>query len=758
MKKVGELFFKKNTWMVFVSILLLSLFIGLGIKNIQFDYDFEKFFPSEDEETSFFNAYRKKFQSDNDFLLISIERKNGVFDSTFLSNINRLCDDLERKVPYIQSVSSITNQKERFLFPNGGSSERPYVNLNDLDLHRDSLNIFKSKELINSLIAKDAKSICLFVKHEDYISKKKSDLLITELEKTIKSYDFDAVHIAGRTVGQKFYIDIMVYEMAFFIFLSALLIVVFLYIAFRSVWGILIPLVVIALSTVWVVGLMGWFNEPINILLIILPTIMFIVAMSDVIHVVSRYLDALRFGNSKFESIKITFKEVGFATFLTSITTAIGFFSLYFVNVQPIKVFGIVTGFGVLIAFVLTFTLLPILFYIFPSPKYIYQKESGMFWHKRLRKWFLFVLRKRKTVLFIYGGIFLLFLFGITKIETNNYLMDDLSAKEPLKKDFNYIDAHYGGIRPFEMAVILKDTTLSFWDPGVLNEVGKVEEYLEKEYGVTIKMSLVSILKILNRSAHAGNQDYYKLPDSKREINRFRRIIRIADGGKFVHMMLDSTEQITRINGTIGDLGNVIITEKNKELDRFIKKLENADKFDFKLTGTAHLLDKNMRYLSVSLVKGLSISIILVALIMGFVYRSFSMMLISLVPNVIPLLAIGAVMGYFGIELKTSTAIIFTIAFGIAVDDTIHLLGKFKFELMNGKTKIRALKNAYVTTGKAMVLTTLILCSGFLLLVFSSFMGTFFMGIMMSITLFIALIADLTLLPILIFLFYKPKK
>lgn len=744
--------------MAFIAILLLTVFISLGIKKLQFDYDFEKFFPAEDEETNFFNSYRKKFNSDNDFLLISIERKKGVFDSTFLANINSLSKDLEKKVPYIQSVSSISNQKERFLFPNGGSSERPYINLNDLDLQRDSLNIFKTKELINSLIAKDAKSICLFVKHEDYISKKKSDLLIVELEKTIESYNFDAVHIAGRTIGQKYYIDIMVYEMAFFIFLSALLIVVFLYIAFRSLWGVLIPLVVIALSTLWVVGLMGWFNEPINILLIILPTIMFIVAMSDVIHVVSRYLDALRFGNSKFESIKITFKEVGFATFLTSITTAIGFFSLYFVNVQPIKVFGVVTGIGVLIAFVLTFTLLPVLFYIFPSPKYIYQKESGIFWHKRLRKWFLLILRKRKTVLIIYGGILLLFFFGITKIETNNFLMDDLSAKAPLKIDFNYIDAHYGGIRPFEMAIILKDSSQNFWDLEVLNEVEKVEAYLEKEYGVTVKMSLVSVLKILNRSAHAGNQEYYKLPDSKREIRRFRKIIRIAEGGKFVQLMLDSTEQISRINGTIGDLGNIIITKKNKELESFINNLENSDKIEYKLTGTAHLLDKNMRYLSVSLVKGLSISIILVALIMGLVYRSFSMMLISLIPNLIPLLAIGAVMGYFGIELKTSTAIIFTIAFGIAVDDTIHLLGKFKFELMNGKIKIRALKNAYITTGKAMVLTTLILCSGFLLLVFSSFMGTFFMGLMMSITLFIALIADLTLLPILIFLFYKPKK
>jgi predicted RND superfamily exporter protein len=149
--------------------------------------------------------------------------------------------------------------------------------------------------------------------------------------------------------------------------------------------------------------------------------------------------------------------------------------------------------------------------------------------------------------------------------------------------------------------------------------------------------------------------------------------------------------------------------------------------------------------------------VLIVAMIMGFIYRSFSMVLISIIPNIFPLIAIAGIMGFTGIELKTSTSIIFTIAFGIAVDDTIHLLGKFKFELMKGRSKIYALKRAYLTTGKAMILTTLILCSGFLLLVFSSFMGTFHMGLLLCITLMVALVADLTLLPVLILLFYRKK-
>jgi hypothetical protein len=158
------------------------------------------------------------------------------------------------------------------------------------------------------------------------------------------------------------------------------------------------------------------------------------------------------------------------------------------------------------------------------------------------------------------------------------------------------------------------------------------------------------------------------------------------------------------------------------------------------------------------LIYGLLVSIGVVSLIMGVVFKSLRMVIISLIPNTIPLVFIAAVMGYMGIEVKVSTSIIFTIAFGIAVDDTIHLLGKFKFELMKGKTVQEALKHAYVVTGKAMILTTLVLCSGFLLLLFSTFMGTHNMGLLLGMTLFVAMILDLTLLPLLILAFYKSDK
>ena len=752
---MGEINFKKYGRFVLLLFIIITSFLGYKLSLVSFDYDLEKFFPKDDQETDFFLSYREKFSSDNDFILISIESNNGVFNQSFLNKIDSCTKELE-ETKNISFVNSITNQEE-FFISSFFTVSKPYIDFTDFSPKRDSARIYKNEELINSLVARNGKSICLFVKHKDYISKHESDDLIVDLNNSLEKYCFHNSRMAGRIIGQKYYLDKMTFDMSLFIGLSAFLMILFLFIAFKSLWGILIPQVIIISSIIWIVGGMGLFNQPINIVLTVLPLIMFIVAMSDVIHLVSRYLDALRVEENIFKAILISVKEVGMATFLTSITTSIGFFSLYFVNIQPIKTFGIVMGIGVLIAFFLTFLILPILFNLFPGPKYIIEKKENHFWTKHLSQFFIKIINNKRIISIVTGLVLLISLIGLSRINTNNFLMDDLKDNEPIKLDFDFFDQYYGGVRPFEIAVSIKDTSFSVWSNEVLNRIDSIERYLTEDYGVSIKNSLVKTLKIANRSNHSGNSNYYSLPKSQRKIRKFRRSIRLIDGGKFVNSIIDSTENIARIMGTISDLGNKIISEKNRKLVEFINANNLDDILDFKLTGSSHLVDKNLKYLSISLVKGLGISILIVALIIGFIYRSSMILLISIITNLIPLIFIAGIMGFIGIELKTSTSIIFTIAFGIAVDDTIHFLGKFKHELLKGKDKIYALKRTYLTTGKAMILTTLILCSGFLLLIFSSFLGTFYLGLLLCITLFVALIADLTILPILLLVLYKPK-
>lgn len=756
LKKVGEKWFKKYSVIAVCALFVSLLFFVWFAVQIEFDYDFEKFYPTDDPETEFFLDYREKFESDNDFLLIAIENDQGIYNLDFLKNVDALTNDLQ-KAKYVKNVLSITQEKEYFII-GGVTDERPYINFEDIDLKRDAANISTKNELVNNLVAKDGKSLCLFIRHKDFLSKKGSDVLMNTIEKRAKKYGFDNLRIGGRAIGQKYYIDKMSFEMVLFLSLSAVLVVVFLLVAFKSIWGIMIPQAVIVAGMIWLVGGMSLANQPMNIILTVLPSVMFVVSMSDVIHLVSRYLDALRELDNSFEATKLAVREVGLATLLTSITTAIGFFSLVFVRVEPIQVFGTVMGIGVMIAFLLTFTMLPALFYLTGGPKYVTARKKDHFWKNHLEKWFIKIARNKTSIVIAGVVVLALSVVGIMQLESDNMLMDDISEGEPLKQDFNYLDDHYGGARPFEMAVTIKDTNIRIWDQEVLRTIDSVENYLINDYGVNIKLSVVTAMKVLHRGMNLGKDEFYSLPEKRSKRRSVRRALRIANEGKFLRTMVDSTETIIRISGTIPDLGNKKVTALNEKLDKFLKGKTMDGKLKYQVTGTAHLVDKNLRYMSTSLVKGLAVSILIVALIMGLIYRSFSMMLISLVPNIFPLVFIGGAMGFLGVDLKISTAIIFTIAFGIAVDDTIHLLGKFKYELMKGKGVVYALRRSYFTTGKAMILTTLILCSGFLLLVFSSFLGTFYLGIMLCLALIVALIADLTILPVLILLFYKPKK
>lgn len=757
MKKVGDKEFKKIAWIIVTSILFLTALFAYKATQVKFNYNFEEFFPANDPESDFFYEHRQRFESDNDFILIAIERKEGVFNSTFLENIHTLSKKIE-ELALVQFTREITKESEVFINSNGTSFERKYIHLDSSQLQQDSINIYENTELVNSLINAKGTAVAITVRHQDFLSKAKSDFIVEKIKDYVGTYNFDNVRYAGRAIGQKYYIETMSAEMIFFIGISIFLIIGFLFIAFKSIWGVVIPQVVIVLSLIWILGIMVIINEPINILLTILPSIMFVVGMSDVVHLVSKYIELLRNGASKLEAIKTSFKEIGMATLLTSITTSIGFFTLLLVNVKPIQKFGLAVGIGVLIAFVLTFTLLPVLFYISPKPKITQKKNAGKFWVKKMRGAFLFTIKNKKSILIASVLLIGIFSYGTSLIVQDNFLMDDLKDSAEIKKDFDNLDNEFGGVRPFELAIKIKNQDKKIWDVDILKDIEKVENYLVTSYGVTMRASIPFYLSILNRSFHAGDTAYFKVPNKKSKIRRLKRPLKMANEGKLLSTVLDSTERNTRISGTIPDWGNRKVTEKNIAFKRFLTNNIDTTHLDIKLTSTAHLLDKNMSYMSGSLVQGLALATLIVALIMGLLYKSFSIVVLSIIPNLIPLIIIGGVMGFFGINLKITTAIVFTIAFGIAVDDTIHFLSKFKLELNKGKSKIYALKATFISTGRAIVLTSIILCSGFLMLIFSDFLGTFYMGLMISLTLIFAVVSDLFLLPVLLILFYNPKK
>jgi uncharacterized protein len=730
-----------------------------GFSKLYFDYDFEKFFPQDDPETQYFNEYRKTFDSDNDFVLVALLNEKGIFQEEFLNKVATLTDSL-KNARYVTLVSSPTNIKQLTFDPIFGAPlEKPWLRYKNPDTYNtDSLRIYRQPELNGTFFSPKGKAICILLKTENYIGKTQCDELSADLDRILAQFTFDEVHVAGRSTGQAYYVKLLEREFIIFVSISMVLIVLFLIIAFRSAWGVWVPLLVVMMAVVWTVGVLARLDKPLGIMLNILPVIIFVVGVSDVVHLITRYFEELRQQKPKMLALKVAFKEVGMATFLTSLTTGIGFLTLLTANIRPIVEFGTYTAIGVLLAFVLAFTLLPAVLILAPVPKAVNHPANLVFWNRHLRNYFRFTLANRTAILVAGGAVLAVSLIGVSMVRSDNFLLEDLRESDPLKQQFYFLEEHFGGVRPFEMAVDVVDPHKTVWNLKVLEELEEVSDYLEKDYGVGSQMSVVNIIKSLNQAQHNGNITYYRLPDNEDELQFLQtKLERVQKTGVLKAFVTEDGKKV-RFSGRIADSGNVAVTALNHQLDSFMVARIDPELLQYKITGTSQLIDLNNSYLSKSMIYGLLIAFGVIALIMGILFRSTRIIIIALIPNILPLLMIGALMGFANIPLKVSTSIIFTIAFGIAVDDTIHFMSKLKLELAKGKSMLYALKRTYLSTGKAIIVTSIILCGGFITLIFSGFLGTFYIGVLISLTLLFAVVADLTILPVMLIFFYGNRR
>ena len=475
--------------------------------------------------------------------------------------------------------------------------------------------------------------------------------------------------------------------------------------------------------------------------------------MSDSVHVLTKYLQELRNGRDKIDAIRYAFKSIRLATFLTALTTAIGFLTLIFSNIQPISDFGIYTSVGVMLAYGLTYTMLPAIL-ILAKPRRLYVFAMGEdFWTSKLHRSFAWLLKKRKWVMVSSIVVIGISFISMRFIEVDNKMLEDLRDTHILKQEFNYMENCFSGCRPFELSLELKSDTQAF-SLAFLNDLDTIGSFLQEEYGVGGLISLSEIIKTSNKSLNAGQQEYYAIPTDSSELQKIEKFLKRKELKQITSLYYNKEKNMIRISGKVADSGRKHYDTLNSKLSDFILKNRQTD-FDYHVTGTAHLIDLNNKSLVENMVWDLLLSVVVIGLVMGVVYKSGKMILLTIIPNLIPLLIVAGIMGLTGIPIKVSTSIIFNIAFGIAVDDTIHFLARVRTILREGLGVNYAVKRTFLTTGKAMIVTTLILSGGFLTLIMSDFLGTFYIGFLISLTLFIAIVCELMITPLLVMYFYR---
>lgn len=737
-----------------ITLLVLTLISGLAaflITKLEFDYDFEKFFPQGDPESEFYREFRDIFGSDNDFIIIGLDSEKNIFDSTFLAQVHQLGEQL-KEIEYVEEVLTITNAKDLKRAPGIGQLyEVPVVQYSQPHKYEnDSLRLLENDLWMGRIVSRDMMSTSIMIQHQDLLAKEKCDVLANDVLALLDQYEFHGEHILGRSVGQGVYIKLIQDELMIFMAIGIVLVILFLWIAFRSFWGIWVPLTVVLLSIIWNLAAVKILGGKIDTTLAILPTIITVVGMSDVVHIVTRYLECLRSGDSKLQAIKTSFREVGIATLLTSLSTAFGFLSLVSSPIMPISTFGIYMAIGVMLAYVLAFTLLPAILMLFHKPNTVRLAKQN-FWKDKMQWMDKVTYTQRKLILSSAGILAILCFWGISKIESNNYLLDGLGEDHEMIQELRYFEKKYAGIRPLEIAILFEDIENQL-TPKNIADVKKLEDYLINDYGLKGPQSFLMILEKTDEVWTSGKPDFEK---SEKRIARAAKLAGARKG--LLDRFYNQEKKIGRILGQTDDVGRLYWAEQNEKLDAFIQTELSDANFEVQLTGTARLLDRSNELLSSSLIKGLVLAFLLIGLMFGLIFKSWRMLLISLTANVMPLILIAAIMGWTGIKLNVSIAVIFTIIFGISVDDTIHFLSKFKMELSKGRSIDEAITNTFTTTGKAIIVTTIILIGGFITLVSSTFLGTYYVGLLISLALVFAVVADLFLLPVLLRMFFTKK-
>jgi predicted RND superfamily exporter protein len=744
--------FAQTTVVVIALITVAAIF---QLPKAKFDYKFESFFPPSFPDMRFYYDHVEKFASDNDFLLVGIRNEKGIFQEEFLRNVDSLANALEA-LPHVEKATSPTNLKNPIIGPMG-VIKAPFLKMEEPSRYAlDSTRIWETPGLVGSLFSSDAKSVTIFLTIAGSSDKKRNDSTVVAIEAITESFPFEQTHVAGKIKGGMYFIRQLQRELVVLMCCSFLLLVVFLYFSFRSLWGVLIPIIIVGIALIWMVAFMATLGKEITFMTVLMPSILLVVCVSNVIHIVQKYLDELRHGRTKTRALWTAFKEIGLATFLTSFTTAVGFMSLYPSAIMPIKEFGWIMAIGVYVSFGLAFSLLPSLLYLMKKPKVSGLHAHDTFWNRHLHSLFIWLINRRTGVLAVSFLLMFLSIVGLLQIKFDNSFIDDFASSEEVAADYLFFEKEFSGFRPFEISLATGHDSLTFYNMKVVRELDKIEQGVQEIYGAGFIISPNTFIKGTRRAVNGGFANEYKLPADEDElksvIRNVKRLPRVD-----IRSYLTDDKKEARISAKTLDRGGHINRQLNEKFKEYMRTNVDPAIIRYQLTGMPYLTDKVNEFLAQNILSSLTIAFMVIALIMGVLFKSLRMIVIAILPNMLPLLLIAAMMGTFGIDLKISTSIIFAVAFGIAVDDTIHFMGKFRIELSKEKSVLYALKSTFLTTGKAIVITSLILISGFSLLIFSQVSSTFYIGLLVGTTLLFAVLADLLFLPVLVMMFYGDK-
>lgn len=750
-------FILKNRVLLSVLLLVVTAFMGYQGRNIQLSYEYAALLPEKDTVYKENQKFIETFGAGADVIVLGVQDTN-FFELGHLKQWRKMGSDLE-KVPGVLKTLSMgdiyslvkNTEKKSFdihkIFPEELTSQAQV----------DSLAaIAKSLPFYRGQLYNDTSSVYMMAVTVDkeVMSSPKREVMVNDILDICQQYESttgDKLHYSGMPYIRVMTSQQIKKEFFLFILFALAVVVLILFIFFKTFRQVLFPLLVVVIGVIWTVGTMSLLGYKITLLTGMIPPLLIVIGVPNCIFLINKYHNEYISHGNKVKSLQRTIMKIGNATLLTNITTASGFATFLVTSSDILKEFGLVASLNILFIFMISLIVIPVGFSFMNPPR---PKDTRHLNRKVMNgvidRLVIITLNYRRQVYIIAAVIIAVGIFGITKMKSTGYMVDDIQTDNPIYVDLKFFESNFKGLMPLEISIESKKKG-QIISGSTLAKLDKFQSTLEKMPELSKSLSIVPLFKYAKQAYYNGNEKFYMLP------SRYDRsfILSYAQGGggdeSQIHAFMDESKSKARVSFRVKDIGTDRMLELENRVDTIAHKYFPKEKFDVTVTGSSVVFTKGTQYLVRSLFQSLGLAILLISIFMALMFNSRRMVILSLIPNMIPLIVTAAIMGYFSIPIKASTILVFSIAFGISVDDTIHFLAKYRQELKYtnwniGQSVILALRE----TGVSMIYTSLVLFFGFGIFSFSSFGGTVALGILVSLTLLFALFSNLILLPALL--------
>lgn len=754
---VARIILRNRVWWI-AGLLLLTAFFVSQWRHVKFSNEETSVLPTDHPEIIKYTQFTDVFGAEDNAILIAVEGRD-LFTANSFNAWNRLSKQLEA-APEIVSVVSLDNIEE--IVRSGNQLEAQAFNqreaLSDENAKSKLYHLFERLPFYENLIydpnSRAIRTIA-FMDPDVVNTKVRSGFILNEFKSLVEN--FERVSGADAKISGMPYIktrnaETLKKEMILFVIGALLVTALIFFFFFRSYRATFISMVVVLIGVSWSFGIIGLLGFEITILTALIPPLIIVIGIPNCIFLINKYQQEVKKHGNQARSLIRVISKVGNATLMTNLTTASGFATFIILSSSLLREFGIVASINIIGIFVLSLLIIPIIYSYMSLPKNKHLQHLNTPWIDLFVKTMENIVREHRITVYITSVVLLvLSIIGIYQIEITGSRIEDLPKNTDFYEDILFYEKDFNGILPVE---ILVDTGKEngALSGATLSRVEKLSEEIGENSELSTPLSISNLFKYAKQAYYKGLRKYYQLP-TRQERNFILDAANTALSGEadLTSSMVDSENRRIRLSLMMKDVKTSRMEEIEEDLNKSIEKIFPKERYDVALTGKALLYLKGTRYLVNNLVLSLFLAVVLISLLMAYLFRSFQMIVISLVPNLLPLIITAGIMGFIGVPIKPSTILIFSIAFGISVDDTIHFLAKYRQELVQNNWQIK--KSVYAAlkeTGVSMFYTSIVLFFGFSVFMISNYGGTKALGGLISATLLFAMLANLVLLPCLL--------